>query len=204
MTKELIDKVSAAAQAAEKKERWEHSLRVAATAELMCDMFGVSPEKGYLAGIAHDMCKDMEDSEMLSLAAKDGQPISDVERKKPALLHGRAAAMKLMQDFGIDDADIIQAVSRHTMGGASLCPLAKIIYAADKIEPGRPQSTQEYRDALFARSLDALTLEVLEENMRYLESKGKKVADVSVRFRESLRRDIARDAQIAAALSGSL
>ena len=32
MTKELIDKVSAAAQAAEKKERWEHSLRVAATA----------------------------------------------------------------------------------------------------------------------------------------------------------------------------
>ncbi|MBQ3801168.1 MAG: bis(5'-nucleosyl)-tetraphosphatase (symmetrical) YqeK [Treponema sp.] len=202
ITKDLIDRVSAFARAAEKKERWEHSLRVAATAELMCNMFGVDPAKGYLAGVAHDMCKDLEDAELLALAAKDQQPISEVERQKPALLHGRAAAMKLESDFGVKDADIIQAVSRHTMGGASLCPLAKIIYAADKIEPGRPQSTQEYRDALFAKSLDALTLAVLEENMRYLESKGKKVADVSIRFRESLRRDITRDAQMAAGMAG--
>ncbi len=198
ITKELIDKVSAAARAAEKKERWEHSQRVAATAELMCNMFGVDPAKGYLAGIAHDMCKDISDEELLVLASKDQQPISELDRKKPALLHGRAAAMKLLSDFGVDDEDVIQAVSRHTMGGASLCPLAKIIYVADKIEPGRPQSSQEYRDRLFSKSLDALTLEVLEENMRYLESKGKKVADVSYRFHESLRRDIARAAQIAA------
>ena len=204
ITKDLIDRVSAAAQAAEKKDRWEHSLRVATTAELMCNMFGVDPQKGYLSGVAHDMCKDLEDAELLELASNDGQPISEVERKKPPLLHGRAAAMKLLRDFGVDDGDIIQAVSRHTMGGASLCPLAKIIYAADKIEPGRPQSTQEYRDALFSKSLDALVLAVLEENMRYLESKGKKIADVSYRFHESLRRDIARDAQLAAAMSGGL
>ena len=106
--------------------------------------------------------------------------------------------MQLQHDFGINDPDIIQAVSRHTLGGASLCPLAKIIYAADKIEPGRPQSTKEYRDNLFKKSLDALALAVLEENMEYLKSKGKTVADVSFRFRESLRRDIARAAQIAA------
>lgn len=83
-----------------------------------------------------------------------------------------------------------------------MCPLAKIVYVADKIEPGRPQSTQEYRDKLFSKSLDALTLSVLEENMRYLESKGKKVADVSYRFHESLRRDVARAAQIAIELAG--
>lgn len=202
VTKDLIDRVSAVARAAEKKERWEHSQRVAATAELMCNMFGVDSAKGYLAGIAHDMCKDMGDEELLALAGRDQQPISVVERKKPSLLHGRAAAMKLMLDFGVDDMDIIQAVSRHTLGGASLCPLAKIVYVADKIEPGRPQSTQEYRDELFSKSLDSLTLAVLEENMRYLESKGKKIADVSYRFHESLRRDVARAAQIAAEMAG--
>ena len=202
ITKDLIERVSAAARAAVKKDRWEHSLRVAATAELMCNMFGVDPAKGYLAGVAHDMCKDLDDEELLALAAKDRQPISELDRKKPALLHGRAAAMKLLSDFGIDDGDVIQAVSRHTLGGASLCSLAKIIYVADKIEPGRPQSTQEYRDRLLSKSLDALSLEVLEENMRYLESKGKKVADVSYRFHESLRRDIARAAQIAADMAG--
>ncbi|HBG65607.1 MAG TPA: phosphohydrolase [Treponema sp.] len=200
---ELLEKVREFAQAAEKKERFEHSVRVAETSRKMCDMYGVDPDKGYLAGLAHDMCKDLPDEEQLALASKDQQPISDVERAKPSLLHGRAAAMKLMHDFGVDDPDIIQAVSRHTLGGASLCPLAKIVYAADKIEPGRPQSSEEYRAALFSKSLNELTLAVLEENMAYVESRGKVVAPVSFRFKESLKRDIASDAELALRLDGA-
>lgn len=199
---EILEKIRKFASAAEKKERFEHSVRVAETAKIMCDMYGVDPKKGYLAGLAHDMCKDLDDETQLSLASHDGQPISDVEKKKPSLLHGRAAAEKLRRDFGIDDSDIIQAVSRHTLGGASLCPLAKIIYAADKIEPGRPQSTQEYREKLFALSLNKLCLAVLEENMDYLRSKGKEIAPVSFRFHEALKRDIAYAATVAMDFAG--
>ncbi len=200
---ELVEKIRQYAASVEKKERFEHSVRVAETAKLMCDMYGVDPAKGYLAGLAHDMCKDLPDEEQLALASKDQQPISDVEKKKPSLLHGRAAAMKLQHDFGIDDKDILQAVSRHTLGGSSLCPLAKIVYAADKIEPGREQSTEEYRAKLFSLSLNELALTVLEENMAYVQGRGKKVAAVSYRFRESLKRDIAYDAQIALSFAES-
>ncbi len=198
----LVEQIDKYASSVEKKERYEHSVRVAETARELCDMFGVDPDKGYIAGLAHDMCKDLDDKELLELASHDQQPISEVERKKPSLLHGRAAAMKLYRDFGVSDTDIIQAVSRHTLGGASLCPLAKIIYAADKIEPGRPQSTKEYRENLFSKSLNALTLAVLQENMAYVKGRGKVVADVSYRFEDSLKRDIAYDAQIAANLDG--
>lgn len=199
---ETLEKIRKFASGAEKKERYEHSVRVAETARYMCDLYGVDPKKGYLAGLAHDMCKDLDDETLLSLASHDGQPISSVEKKKPALLHGRAAAEKLRRDFCIDDADIIQAVSRHTLGGASLCPLAKIVYAADKIEPGRPQSTKEYRERLFALSLNELCLAVLEENMEYLRSKNKEIAPVSFRFHEALKRDIAYAATVAMNYSG--
>lgn len=194
---ELLEKIRKYALASVKSERYEHSERVAETAMIMCDMFGVDPKKGYLAGIAHDMCKDMSNDLLISLASHDNQPITPAEKEKPSLLHGRAAAVKLETDFGIDDPDIIQAVSRHTLGGASMCPLAKILYIADKIEPGRPQSTKKYRAQLFNLSLNKMCLAVLDENTEYLRLKGKSIAPVTERFRESLKRDIAGDAQIA-------
>ena len=91
---ELVEKIREYAMSAEKKTRFEHSVRVAQTAEYMCGIYGVDKVKGYVAGLAHDICKDLPDEEQLSLAEKDGLPISDAERKFPSLLHGRAAAVK--------------------------------------------------------------------------------------------------------------
>ena len=187
---ELLEKIRKYAMSAEKKERFEHSVRVAQFAEYLCVRYSQDARKGYLAGLAHDVCKDLADSIQLSLAGHDGRPILDVERRKPSLLHGRAAAQKLERDFGVTDPDVIQAVALHTLGGENMCPLAKIVYVADKIEPGRPQSSPEYRDRLLQNSLDGLTLAVLEENMDYLRKRGKVVAPVSLVFRQSLLHSI--------------
>lgn len=198
---ELLEKIRKYALASVKYERYEHSERVAETAMIMCDMFGVDPKKGYIAGLAHDICKDMNSEMLLSLASHDNQPITPVEKKKPSLLHGRAAAVILQRDFGLDDMDIIQAVSRHVLGGASMCPLAKIVFAADKIEPGRDWSTREYREKVFNLSLNEICLFVVDQNNEYLRKKGAEPAPVTLRFRESLKRDIAADAQIALEMS---
>lgn len=183
---ELVEKIREYAMSAEKKTRFEHSVRVAQTAEYMCGIYGVDKVKGYVAGLAHDICKDLPDEEQLSLAEKDGLPISDAERKFPSLLHGRAAAVKLRNDFGVTDAEVLEAVARHTLGGCNLSSLSKIVYAADKIEPGRPQSTESYRQKLFSMSLNEMTLAVLEENIEYLLSKGKNPAPESYAFKKSL------------------
>ncbi|MBP3367532.1 MAG: bis(5'-nucleosyl)-tetraphosphatase (symmetrical) YqeK [Treponema sp.] len=189
----LIEKIRGYAKKSLKEKRFEHSVRVAQTAAQMCSLYGADEKKGYLAGIAHDICKSMNDEELLALAAEDGNPVSEIERSRPALLHGRAAAVLLQKKFGICDGDVLQAVACHTFGAPDLCPLAKIVYAADKIEPGRPQSTEAYREKLFSQSLNSLVLSVLRENLGWLKTKGKSIASSSFEFEKSLGQDSAAE-----------
>jgi len=185
---DTIEKIRKFTLAAVSQDRYEHSVRTAETAQKMCVLFGVDEKRGYLAGIGHDMCKDMDAALLVELASKDGRPFSALETKKPSLLHGRAAAVKMHDDFGIDDKEILQAVAYHTFGGVDLCPLAKILYAADKIEPGRDYVTDGYLKKLFAMDLDSLVYTVLKESIDYLREKGKSVAPESLLFLDSLRK----------------
>lgn len=173
---DLIEKVRQYTLAAVTETRYAHSVRVAETAEKLCGLYKINPQLGYLAGIGHDMCKDMSDKLLLSLAARDGKQITYLEKGKPALLHGRAAAVKLAEDFGVTDKNVLQAVADHTFGATDMCPLAKIIYIADKIEPGRDYVTQECLDKLFAMKLDDMLYAVLCDSMKYLDKKGHSIA----------------------------
>ncbi|MCR4791036.1 MAG: bis(5'-nucleosyl)-tetraphosphatase (symmetrical) YqeK [Treponemataceae bacterium] len=170
-----------------KPERFAHSLRTAETCKKLCMKYGLDQDAGLFAGTVHDMCKDFSDEELLELAAKDGKPVGEIEVKKPALLHGRAAAVLLKNDFGINDEDVLEAVSLHTFGGVGMCGLSKVLYVADKIEPGRPHVNQEYYARLENLTLNELVRFVLEENISYIVSKGKKVAPETYRLLESIK-----------------
>ncbi|MCR5123928.1 MAG: bis(5'-nucleosyl)-tetraphosphatase (symmetrical) YqeK [Treponema sp.] len=188
MESEIFEKIRAYAQENLSRDRYEHSVRVAMTAAQMCELYGIDAKLGELAGIAHDICKEIPEDAMIELAKKDGQPFADFEIRKPSLLHGRAAAMKIKGDFGISDQNVLDAVANHTCGRPGLCDLGKILFVADKIEPGRPQSTDEYRSNLFKKSLNGITLAVVEENLEYLAKKGKKSAPEAVQWAEELRK----------------
>ena len=165
---EKTEEIRAFTQAHVKKSRYEHSVRVAEMCARMCRQYGLDSRKGYLAGIGHDMCKDFTHEELFELAGRDGQEIIDFDRKKPSLLHGRAAAVMLKEHFKVYDPEILEAVANHTSGIIGMCDLTKCLFLADKIEPGRPQSTDEYREGLLAMPLDDMLYSVLEENYQYL------------------------------------
>lgn len=184
----LTERVKNYAKAVLTKERYEHSVRVAETASRLCKKYGLDASRGYLAGIAHDMCKDMSDEKIAALAREDGKAITALEAQKPSLLHGRAAALMLRRDFGVTDKDILQAVAVHTFGEAGMCSLSKVVYAADKIEPGRPQVTKAYTDFLDRLSLDELVEKVLVDGIAYLKKKGYAVAPESEKLLRSLNR----------------
>lgn len=183
----LLEKVRLFTINAVKKERYEHSLRVADTAVRLCKKYKLDAKLGKLAGIGHDMCKDFSDEMLLSLASRDGEDITLLEKLKPSLLHGRAAAVKLGRDFNVENRDVLEAVAVHTFGKPGMCDLAKVIYVADKIEPGRPHVNKKYLDKLKKFSLDELVIFVLEENIAFLEKKGRAVAPVSMETLMSLR-----------------
>ncbi len=164
------------------ESRFEHSLRVAQTAVILCQRYNQDEDKGYYSGLMHDVCKEMNNETLLELAAKDGGSISALEHEKPALLHGRAAAVYLQTKLLVTDEQILEAVRHHTFGHVSMCDLAKIIYIADKIEPGRPYNTKKYYDALSSQSLNGITAYVARDNIEVLEKKGRKVSSLSQAF----------------------
>ncbi len=168
----LTEEIRIFAQEHVKKSRYEHSIRVAETCARLCRMFALDADVGYLAGVGHDMCKDFSDQELFDLAAKDGNPIIPYEKRNPALLHGRAAAVLMKEKFGIEDKDILEAVAYHTSGVMGMCDLSKCLFIADKIEPGRPQSTDEYRERLYKMNLEQMFYAVLYENYSYVLKKG--------------------------------
>lgn len=168
----LIEEIRQYTEKSVKKSRYEHSVRVAETCATLCRRYGLDENKGYLAGIGHDMCKSCSDEELITLAKKDGNPIIDYDMQKPSLLHGRAAAVRMKEMFGINDDDILEAVANHTSGVLKMCDLTKCLFLADKIEPGRPHSTKEYREKLMKLSLDEMFYTVLLENYEYITNEG--------------------------------
>lgn len=171
-----------------KKSRYEHSKRVAEMCAKICRLCGLDDRAGYLAGIGHDMCKDLPYDEMIRIAKRDGNPISQMELENPSLLHGRAAAVVMKEKFGIKDNDILEAVANHTSGIEKMCDLTKALFLADKIEPGRPQSTSEYREKLLAMPLSKMFYSVFEENYQYLLKKGYEIYPNMERMLEYYRK----------------
>ncbi len=157
--------------------RYLHSRGVAQLAGELCARFGMDARKGYLAGIAHDVCKEMSSDRIIALAVLDGAPLSSVERDKPALLHARAAANFLESRFGCRDESVLNAIRHHTFGECGMDDLSKAVYIADKIEPSRKSVSSNLRDKIRRAPLGELFAATLEDTIRYLRERGKLVSE---------------------------
>ena len=162
--------------------RFLHSRNTAILARDLCIRFHLDPSAGYLAGIVHDMCKSMEADELIRLALEDGRGISDLEKEKPGLLHGRAAAVFIQKHYKIKDQEILDSVSSHVTGGPDMSALAKIIYIADKIEVTRNWPPLRIRELCEEGDLDELFEAVLEDNVTFLHSQRKEIAEGTLRL----------------------
>ncbi|MDR3171693.1 MAG: nicotinate (nicotinamide) nucleotide adenylyltransferase [Treponema sp.] len=184
----LILQVEEAARSAVSASRFLHSRNTALLSQDLCLRFGLDPKAGYLAGIAHDMCKACTEEELITLARQDGEEISKLERKKPSLLHARAAAILLDQRFGVHNEDILEAVRLHTTGGMDMGPLAKVVYIADKIEVSRETVGPGLRELSQTAELDKLFGAVLDNIVAYLRSRKLDISEGTMRLLEAMER----------------
>lgn len=156
-------------------ERFSHSRNVALHCADLAPRFGLDAEAAWRAGLLHDICKGLSSEDMMELAARDSEPFSAEERAKPALLHGRAAAVWL-RESGERDAALLEAVRRHTTGADGIGPLAKIVYLTDKIEVGRTTVDAALRRLAFGpapcRNLDELYTTVHAATQAWLKERG--------------------------------
>ena len=183
---EIIQKVDMYAKCVLSPSRYEHSVRVACLARELCERFGLDGNAGYLAGISHDICKSCKDRLLLSLVSRDGKSVSALETAKPSLLHGRGAAVLLESEYNVHDESVLDAIRNHTFGSPELDKLGMVLFVADKIEPGREDYDPEARKKIMESDLDGMTRLVLEDNVRYLELKGKQVSVATLSMLEKL------------------
>jgi nicotinate-nucleotide adenylyltransferase len=165
-----------------------HSVSTASLARQMAIRWDLDPERAYLAGIAHDMCKEFTAQDMIRAASEDGQPIGKWMLDHPRLLHGRAAASVLFDEFGIADDEILEAVREHTFGSMSMGKLARIVYCADKIEPSRSHVDEEFRRRCLLGDIDGMLVAVVKESISFLTQEKKEIAEPTLALYAALVR----------------
>jgi nicotinate-nucleotide adenylyltransferase len=183
----LVLRVEEAAREALNTERFLHSRNTALLAFDMCRRFGIEAETGYLAGIAHDLGKQIDNKLMLKLAETDGMEISALEKKHPNLLHGRAGAVLLKERFNIHNDDVFEAVAFHTSGRENMGDLAKVIYIADKTEVSRNIDPAFRKMCYEEKELDSIFYAILNKTVNKLKSKNLDLSDETIRLLEKMK-----------------
>lgn len=116
------------------KDRYEHSLAVADLARELAIAHNYDSDKAYFAGLVHDIAKEMSEEEHDELLRKHND-LDGIEYSFK-VKHSFCGKYVLMDDFNIDDEEILDAVYYHTVPKSNKI-LSKIVYISDKRDSTR-------------------------------------------------------------------
>jgi predicted HD superfamily hydrolase involved in NAD metabolism len=166
--------------------RLEHSIGVSHTADIMAEQFGCNRVKAKMAGLLHDMAREIPVEEFLPRAQAFGIVVNDIERAEPILLHAPLAAKLAETRFQIHDVEILQAISWHTTGRSQMSMLDKIIYLADVIEPSRNFEGLEEIRTMAHCDLDKALLLALDQSISYILKRRGLIHPATIEARNNL------------------
>jgi predicted HD superfamily hydrolase involved in NAD metabolism len=151
--------------------RYEHSLRVAEEAEKMAHHYCLDEEKARLAGLLHDLARDLSFDTLFDLAGRFGLTVGPKEQANPVILHAPVGAALLRSEWGIEDEAVLKAVALHTVAAPDMDDFCQLLYLADIIEPGRKEwpGLDALRELSY-RHLGQAMLLALQENILYLKA----------------------------------
>lgn len=134
------------------ERRYTHSLGTMEEAVRLCSLHGGDKEKARIAGLLHDCGKSMEKNDNLTHAAKSAELARSI--------------------YKVEDEEILNAILYHTTGRENMTVLEKIIYVADKTEPGRKYDGVEDIRKLAEMSIDDALIYSLERTIEYVKKKN--------------------------------
>ena len=119
----------------ESKKRIIHSISVANLAYQIAVANKLTCSKlCYICGVFHDIAKDIKDEKQKELIEKYYSKYLSLNK---VIYHQFLGAFILKKYFKIRNRSILKGILYHTTGNKHMSKIAKIIYSADKIEPGR-------------------------------------------------------------------
>jgi predicted HD superfamily hydrolase involved in NAD metabolism len=168
--------------------RIRHSAAVSRLAAELCLRHGLDGERGRLAGIGHDIARELSADETFAALERFRLRPPAWQREHPVTLHGLVGREILKREFDIRDGEILAAVAEHVLGRPGMGKLSQILYAADFLEPERGFLSEPERTALLRLSLPAMVARVTEKIFAYLEAWNKPIAPVSKKMYDYFKR----------------
>ncbi len=128
-------------------KRKTHILSTAHEMVRFADRFSLDTEQAYIAGVFHDIARDMPHETIIDLSKRFGHLQNELESENPKLLHAYASAQIIIEENITSDSEIIQAVASHTTGAAEINTLGILLYVLDFAEPLRsyPEAAVAYQ-----------------------------------------------------------
>jgi predicted HD superfamily hydrolase involved in NAD metabolism len=102
--------------------------------------FVVDEEKARLAGLLHDLAKEIHPADLYRIAIKNGIPLEAADVRHPKKLHDRVGAIIARDELGIEDEEILSAIRTHRKGGPNMSEIAMVTLLADKTERKRDKA----------------------------------------------------------------
>lgn len=117
--------------------RFYHSKMVAKAARELAAKCGADVNKAELAGILHDITKEMPLNNQLQLLEDNVIMLDSVTNFSPQILHAVSGSAYCEFVLGIKDRDVLDAIRFHTTARANMSLMEKIVFIADFISEDR-------------------------------------------------------------------
>lgn len=116
-----------------KKDLADHCTKVSIEAKRLARVYGVDEWEAETAGAYHDISCVINNNDFIEVANAFGLCVISEEKKVPLLLHQRVSREIANRYFGIDNAEVLNAIACHTTLRAKATKLDLVLFIADKL-----------------------------------------------------------------------
>ncbi|MBQ8606261.1 MAG: bis(5'-nucleosyl)-tetraphosphatase (symmetrical) YqeK [Clostridia bacterium] len=183
----LVRKIDAHNKANLSEERYDHVISVANYAVKLASLHGVDPYSAYVAALAHDCTKYLDDAAQLEYFEKNGIKLSEEDRLCPKIYHQISGAHFAKTEFDLQDEDILNAIRYHTTGRVGMSKLELLVCLADSIEPTRDYAGVEKMRKTARTSLEKALCMCLDRTIEFIKQRGLYMHSQTVKARDWLK-----------------
>ena len=157
---ERVEKIQEELKTMLSEKRYNHSLATMKVAENLAKQYRIDAEEAGLAGLVHDMAKELTEEQSFQYMKENNLKIDEIEQRNTKLLHAKIGADMAKKRYGFPE-NMQKAILYHTTAYPEMDMLSKIIFIADKIEENRKYEQVEIVRDLAKKDLDECMLYIL-------------------------------------------
>lgn len=152
-------------------KRYLHTVSMAKLAQEIAKANNLDSLKAYVAGMLHDIAKEMPYDEALKIMNEHYPEYVD---KPEPVWHQWVSEYVAKTEYLVEDEEILQAIRNHTTGSTNMSKLDMCIYEADKYDPSRDYDSSK-EIALCKQDIEAGFRACLQDFYNFSTKKGRKI-----------------------------